>query len=115
MSGGYYKYHCKYWWTLNCENWVYVNGSPCAKCCAEGRESEELSTAIDSWRLSCAVSVPRMEGGAVHYTLMEVVNRGESSNNRIIRHKAGTTELGMDISMQVTMAMPDVSAMTMGF
>ena len=108
MSGGYYKYHCKYWWTLNCENWVYVNGSPCAKCCAEGRENEQLPTAIESWRLSYDVSVPRMEGGAIHYTLMEVVNRSENSNDRVVRHKGRRPGMAMDIGMQVTRTMPDV-------
>ncbi|KAI1209250.1 uncharacterized protein F4807DRAFT_460941 [Annulohypoxylon truncatum] len=37
-SGGYYKYRCKYFLSHNCNNWVYVNGSPCANCCAEGRD-----------------------------------------------------------------------------
>lgn len=36
-SGGYYKYHCKNWQTgLQCNEWVYVNGSYCAACNAKG-------------------------------------------------------------------------------
>lgn len=36
-SGGYYKYHCKNWQTsLQCNEWVYVNGSYCAGCNAKG-------------------------------------------------------------------------------
>jgi hypothetical protein len=31
-SGGFYKYRCKYFYTHNCTNWVYVNNSPCANC-----------------------------------------------------------------------------------
>lgn len=40
-SGGFYKYRCKYFYTHNCTNWVYVNNSPCANCLAEGRDSVE--------------------------------------------------------------------------
>ncbi|KXJ97378.1 hypothetical protein Micbo1qcDRAFT_156228 [Microdochium bolleyi] len=115
MSGGYYKYHCKYWWTLNCENWVYVNGSPCAKCCAEGRENEQLSATIDPWRVSNDVSVPRMEGGAIHYTLMEIINQSESSNERLVRHKARIPTMSLDTSPQVTRTSPDVPALATNF
>lgn len=31
-SGGFYKYRCKYFYTHNCSNWVYVSNSPCATC-----------------------------------------------------------------------------------
>ncbi|KAK3364825.1 hypothetical protein B0T24DRAFT_537182 [Lasiosphaeria ovina] len=31
-SGGFYKYRCKYFYSQNCTNWVYVNGAPCAMC-----------------------------------------------------------------------------------
>lgn len=31
-SGGFYKYRCKYFYTHNCTNWVYVNNAPCANC-----------------------------------------------------------------------------------
>lgn len=31
-SGGFYKYRCKYFYTHNCNNWVYVNNAPCAHC-----------------------------------------------------------------------------------
>lgn len=32
MSGGFYKYRCKYFYTHNCQNWVWVNNAPCATC-----------------------------------------------------------------------------------
>lgn len=32
MSGGFYKYRCKYFYTYNCPNWVWVSNSPCAPC-----------------------------------------------------------------------------------
>ncbi|KAF8453443.1 hypothetical protein BGX38DRAFT_1090628 [Terfezia claveryi] len=33
MSGsGYYRFRCKNFYTHNCENWVWVNNSPCAEC-----------------------------------------------------------------------------------
>ncbi|KAK4115621.1 hypothetical protein N656DRAFT_775547 [Canariomyces notabilis] len=31
-SGGFYKYRCKYFWTYNCDNWVYANGHACQMC-----------------------------------------------------------------------------------
>lgn len=31
-SGGFYKYRCKYFYTYNCSNWVYVSNAPCANC-----------------------------------------------------------------------------------
>lgn len=33
MSGGFYKYRCKYFLSHECPNWVYVNHAPCADCC----------------------------------------------------------------------------------
>ncbi|CAH0034977.1 unnamed protein product [Clonostachys rhizophaga] len=38
MSGGFYKYRCKYFYSHNCTNWVWVNNAPCASCLAEGRD-----------------------------------------------------------------------------
>ncbi|KAK0620736.1 hypothetical protein B0T14DRAFT_522031, partial [Immersiella caudata] len=37
QSGGFYTYHCKNFLTHNCQNWVYVNGAPCAMCCVSIR------------------------------------------------------------------------------
>lgn len=31
-SGGFYKYRCKYFYTHNCQNWVWVNKAACASC-----------------------------------------------------------------------------------
>jgi len=31
-SGGYYKYRCRYFYTHNCQNWVYVNNGTCQSC-----------------------------------------------------------------------------------
>lgn len=31
-SGGFYKYRCKYFYTHNCSNWVYVSNAACATC-----------------------------------------------------------------------------------
>lgn len=36
-SGGFYKYRCKYFYTHNCNNWVYVNNAPCANCLVSAR------------------------------------------------------------------------------
>ncbi|EPS35065.1 hypothetical protein H072_11524 [Dactylellina haptotyla CBS 200.50] len=43
-SGGYYKYRCKYFYSHNCPNWVWVNNSTCAECAAAGRDSLSLSS-----------------------------------------------------------------------
>ncbi|KAI0882293.1 uncharacterized protein GGS22DRAFT_191462 [Annulohypoxylon maeteangense] len=40
-SGGYYKFRCKYFLTHNCNNWVYVNGSPCANCCEDEKPQDD--------------------------------------------------------------------------
>ncbi|PFH58923.1 hypothetical protein XA68_13050 [Ophiocordyceps unilateralis] len=37
FSGGFYKYQCKYFYTHNCPNWVYVNKEPCSRCMYNGR------------------------------------------------------------------------------
>ncbi|KAI1357050.1 hypothetical protein F5Y01DRAFT_321363 [Xylaria sp. FL0043] len=36
--GGFYKYRCKYFYTHECPNWVYVNNTGCGECSAEGRD-----------------------------------------------------------------------------
>ncbi|KAF8474615.1 hypothetical protein BDZ91DRAFT_758771 [Kalaharituber pfeilii] len=42
MSGpGFYKYRCKYFYTHDCPNWVWVNNSACAKCVSLGRDTLE--------------------------------------------------------------------------
>ncbi|KAI0136982.1 hypothetical protein BJ170DRAFT_589933 [Xylariales sp. AK1849] len=86
-GGGFYKYRCKYFYTHNCPNWVYVNHSPCASCCAEGREAEETKPGT-SWTFSRDVFVPRAEDGTLYYTLMEVVNVGETGGDWTFQYKA---------------------------
>ncbi|KAI0025712.1 hypothetical protein F4780DRAFT_774577 [Xylariomycetidae sp. FL0641] len=88
-SGGYYKYRCKYFLSHNCPNWVYVNHTSCANCCAEGREAEGASAQGPMWRFSHDICVPRVEGGVLHYTLMEMVNTGHAGGSYLeVRHKA---------------------------
>lgn len=29
---GFFKYHCKYYYTHGCKSWVWVNNAPCAAC-----------------------------------------------------------------------------------
>lgn len=40
-----------------------------------------------SWSFSRDVSVPRIEGGVVYYTLMEIVNLNETGNYWTLRYK----------------------------
>ncbi|OTB04056.1 hypothetical protein M426DRAFT_166478 [Hypoxylon sp. CI-4A] len=84
-SGGFYKYRCKYFFTHNCPNWVYVNNSPCANCCAEGRDEVPLPRYPNE--IPNEICVPRVEDGVVHYTLMEIVNTDESRNQWTLRYK----------------------------
>ncbi|KAK3946243.1 hypothetical protein QBC46DRAFT_3005 [Diplogelasinospora grovesii] len=91
-SGGFYKYRCKYFYTHNCPNWVWVNNAPCASCLAEGRDADENvsnSTAAPSapWRLGKEIYVPQVYDGTLQYTLMEIVATGESGNYWTLRHK----------------------------
>lgn len=37
LSGGFWRYRCKNFFTHNCLNWVYVHKEPCAICMAYGR------------------------------------------------------------------------------
>ena len=32
LSGGFYKYRCKYFYLESCTNWIYVNGEACTPC-----------------------------------------------------------------------------------
>ncbi|KAK5660641.1 hypothetical protein OQA88_12004 [Cercophora sp. LCS_1] len=73
MSGGFYKYRCKYWLTYNCDKWVWVNGTACAYCVAEGRESMETETTSLPLAQSREICVPRVYDGTLHYTLMELI------------------------------------------
>ncbi|XXG97412.1 hypothetical protein Hte_003713 [Hypoxylon texense] len=104
-SGGFYRYRCKYFYTHNCPNWVYVNNSPCANCCAEGRDVEEPNAQMPSWRHSREICVPRVEDGTVHYTLMEIVNTDESGNQWTLRYKVEQTQVP---TVSTTSATPGV-------
>lgn len=72
-SGGFYKFRCKNFLTYNCTNWVYVNNSVCATCCAEGRDGDVVVPAGAAWPLARDVFVPRAEDGMLYYTAMELV------------------------------------------
>ncbi|KAI3323971.1 hypothetical protein HD806DRAFT_496105 [Xylariaceae sp. AK1471] len=71
-SGGFYKYRCKYFYTHNCPNWVYVNGTACASCSSHGRDTESAPSQAPVMWYSKEICVPRVEGGVLYYTLMEV-------------------------------------------
>lgn len=86
-SGGFYKYRCKYFYSHNCQNWVWVNGSPCASCLAEGRDAEEAVSNAPTWTLSRDIFVPLIHGGTLQYTLMEIVATTGPGNYWTLRHK----------------------------
>ncbi|KAH8601440.1 hypothetical protein B0O99DRAFT_681459 [Bisporella sp. PMI_857] len=84
MSGGYYKYRCKYWLTFNCPNWVWVNNAPCAHCLADGRDSEGALISVP-FRISREVYVPQLEHGFLNYILMEIVANSEMDSGWIVK------------------------------
>lgn len=88
-SGGFYKYRCKYFYTHNCPNWVWVNNASCASCLAEGRDAgEELPMVGNSaWKMAKEICVPLIRDGALEYTLMEIVASDESGNDWTLRQK----------------------------
>ncbi|KAI1471162.1 uncharacterized protein F4812DRAFT_168273 [Daldinia caldariorum] len=105
-SGGFYKYRCKYFYTHNCPNWVYVNNSPCANCCAEGRDVDGVASEMSLPRPSHDICVPRFEDGVVHYTLMELVNTNESPSQWILRYKVNQTQVPTVMTTSATPGAP---------
>ncbi|KAK0740699.1 hypothetical protein B0T18DRAFT_214461 [Schizothecium vesticola] len=105
-SGGFYKYRCKYFLTHNCPHWVYVNGAPCAYCCAEGREADENETETRSHpaahvpRMTTReICVPRVSEGTLQYTLMEFVESGQG-NYWAVRYKMPPPQLHHHLQQQ---------------
>ncbi|KAI0432689.1 hypothetical protein F5Y09DRAFT_301138 [Xylaria sp. FL1042] len=71
-SGGFYKYRCKYFYTHECPNWVYVNNTACGECSAQGRDAEPAASQAPVIRYSQEICVPQVEAGVLYYTRMEV-------------------------------------------
>ncbi|KAI0401520.1 hypothetical protein F4802DRAFT_580032 [Xylaria palmicola] len=80
-SGGFYKYRCKYFYTHECPNWVYVNGTACTACSAQGRDLEPAPSQPPRMGCTRQICVPRVEGGVLYYTLMEVEVAPPPNNN----------------------------------
>ncbi|CCT71470.1 uncharacterized protein FFUJ_08452 [Fusarium fujikuroi IMI 58289] len=101
-AGGFYKYRCKYFYTHNCPNWVWVNNAPCASCLADGRDNEEPS--LPSWGLSRDIVIPQVLDGILQYTLMELVAPSEPGDDWTLRDKASRPPP----SIPVTSTMPGI-------
>ncbi|KAI9897554.1 hypothetical protein N3K66_007410 [Trichothecium roseum] len=67
MSGGFYQYRCKYFYTYNCANWVNINGGVCTVCIAQGRDDDVPVSAS----LTDDVQVPIEHNGRMTYKLMK--------------------------------------------
>ncbi|KAH6656698.1 hypothetical protein BKA67DRAFT_642804 [Truncatella angustata] len=106
-GGGFYKYRCKYFYTHNCPNWVYVNNSPCPTCCAEGRDSEAVPSAVRNF--SRDVCVPQAANGTIHYTLMEMVNLNEASSDWRLVYKAAQKPITTVVTTNATPRAPILS------
>ncbi|KAJ4424457.1 hypothetical protein N0V82_000781 [Gnomoniopsis sp. IMI 355080] len=78
-SGGFYKYRCKYFYTHNCSNWVYVSNAPCASCLAEGRDDNTNMPAQAGNSPPREVKVPYLDqDGVLQYSLMEIIHVDQS-------------------------------------
>ncbi|KAI0007535.1 hypothetical protein F4779DRAFT_502015 [Xylariaceae sp. FL0662B] len=111
-SGGFYKYHCRNFYTYNCKEWVLVNNSFCPKCCSEGRGEDGAAPDIPSRRPSRDICVPRVEDGILSYTLMEIVNMDESGNQWTLRYKGGNQTQASTIMTTSAIPGPPVPAIT---
>lgn len=83
-SGGYYKYRCKYFFTHNCANWVWVHNAPCAHCLADGRDSE-VAIMPTPFRVSREIYVPQVENGALHYIIMELIATSDADSGWAVK------------------------------
>ncbi|KAL4727573.1 hypothetical protein ACLX1H_004256 [Fusarium chlamydosporum] len=102
-AGGFYKYRCKYFYTHNCPNWVWVNNAPCASCLADGRDNGE--SALPTWGLPRDIVVPQVLDGILQYTLMELVAPSEPGDDWTLRDKTSRPPP----PIPVTSAMPGIT------
>ncbi|CAI6097037.1 hypothetical protein V2G26_016005 [Clonostachys chloroleuca] len=99
-SGGFYKYRCKYFYSHNCTNWVWVNNAPCASCLAEGRDEEHKQSS--SWPLSRDIVAPRVRDGILQYMLMELVAPTEPGHNWTLQDKAQPAPPAVPVTTSVS-------------
>ncbi|KAH7320085.1 hypothetical protein B0I35DRAFT_451020 [Stachybotrys elegans] len=85
MSGGFYKYRCKYFYSHNCPNWVWVNNSPCASCLADGRDGEHIQA--PSWEVNHDIVVPCVQNGILQYVMMELIAPSKPGEHWTLRDK----------------------------
>ncbi|KAI0441057.1 hypothetical protein F4803DRAFT_438391 [Xylaria telfairii] len=71
-GGGFYKFRCKYFYTHECPNWVYVNNTACASCSAQGRDAEPAASQAPNMGYPIEVLFPHAEEGALTYISMEL-------------------------------------------
>jgi hypothetical protein len=90
-SGGFYKYRCKYFYSKQCPEWVYVNGDPCSECLVScwlpclGTSSDPTNTQLQRKGLDATedfvpmwpgvrdICVPVLQDGFLQYAIMELV------------------------------------------
>ncbi|KAI0469354.1 hypothetical protein F4859DRAFT_142763 [Xylaria cf. heliscus] len=80
-GGGFYKFRCKYFFTHECPNWVYVNNTACAECSAQGRDLEPAASQPPNMGYPRQISVPHVEEGALIYTLVVEILPNDATNN----------------------------------
>ncbi|KAI1173011.1 hypothetical protein F4777DRAFT_480802 [Nemania sp. FL0916] len=91
-DGGFYKFRCKNFLSHDCPNWVYVNGSACAKCCALGRDADPAASQNSMMMgggYSRQICIPQVEGGILYYTLVEIeaVPSDLIGNDWVVKYK----------------------------
>ncbi|KAF8418081.1 hypothetical protein EV426DRAFT_720847 [Tirmania nivea] len=95
MSGpGFYKFRCKNFYTHDCENWVWVNNSPCAACVAQGRESVEENYEDNSPSILSDVTLPFVERERLGYIHLETTAGKLSPQDFSTRYDSSNFETG---------------------
>ncbi|KAI8634494.1 hypothetical protein F5Y19DRAFT_213253 [Xylariaceae sp. FL1651] len=112
-SGGFYKYRCKYFYSHDCPNWVYVNNTACATCSSHGRDVEQAPSQTPVVIYSREICVPRVEGGVLYYTLMETVTTDAAGNYWALKYKV--TQRTQPPAPTTTSALPGTPIPTTSF
>ncbi|KAI8949900.1 hypothetical protein F4801DRAFT_382854 [Xylaria longipes] len=115
-GGGFYKFRCKYFYTHECPNWVYVNNTACASCSAQGRDLEPAASQTSNMEYprQIEIGVPHGHEGAITYTFEIEIAPNEAAGNCL------SVEYGADTQAQpqdptTTSALPGTPVTTTAF
>ncbi|KAI0450390.1 hypothetical protein F5B21DRAFT_491086 [Xylaria acuta] len=114
-GGGFYKFRCKYFYTHECPNWVYVNNTACASCSAQGRDIEPAASQAPNMGYPTQICVPYGEEGALRYTLMEVEMAPNDTAGNYLVVGDGTDNQAQTQVPTTTCALPGTPVTTTSF